>query len=258
MKETFAMGDDRIKVMYSAPLPEERSHEAFLPRWRQHGRLAMGLPMWQHMSRYKQCDVLTAGECGLTPAHLESMSVDAYGGVGMIWFRDAAALAAATSDADVPVMQRDEVEAFGRELGTNLVPTGEHVLFDHGGSAITLVGAVHRRQGLEREKFSDQWREFGAVLAATPDVAGHARKYIQNHTIGAAPWCDGFVELGFGSADELTAFMEAFRATEGFVEREGTFVDYERLDLLLTAETVLYDEAPAPGAREAVASVVSS
>jgi hypothetical protein len=180
--------------------------------------------------------------------------------VGMIWFRDAAALAAATSDPDVPIMQRDEVEAFGRELGTNLVPTGEHVLFDHGGSAITLVGAVHRRQGLARETFSEQWREFGTALAATPEVAGHARKYLQNHAIGDAPWCDGFVELGFESAEELTAFMETVRATEDFVEREGAFVDYERLELVLTAETVLYDEAPAPAMarREAAASAVSA
>jgi hypothetical protein len=54
------------------------------------------------------------------------------------------------------------------------------------------------------------------------------------------------VELGFASADELAEFMQAFAATEGFVEREGTFVDYERLEIVLTAETVLYDEAPAP------------
>jgi hypothetical protein len=254
------MGDGRIKVMYLAPLPQGRSHEAFRPRWRQHGRLAMGLPMWQHMTRYKQCDVLVAGERGLTPEHLESMREDAYGGVGMIWFRDADALAAASADPDVATMQRDEVETFGRELGTNLVPTGEQVLFDHGGSAITLVGAVHRREGLAREAFSREWRAFGEALTATPEVAGHARKYVQNHTIADAPWCDGFVELGFASADEFAAFMEAFAATAGFVEREGTFVDYGRLEVVLTAETVLYDEAPAPGPRVGglVASVASS
>jgi len=216
--------------------------------------------MWRHMARYKQCDVLEAGERGLTSDRLRSMRVDAYGGVGMIWFRDADALGAATADPDVATMQRDEVETFGRELGTNLVPTVEHVLFDHGGSAITLVGAVHRRQGLAREAFSGKWREFGEALTATPDVVGHARKYVQNHTLADAPWCDGFVELGFASADELAAFMEAFEGTEGFVEREGTFVDYGRLEVVLTAETVLYDEAPAPGRhrREPVASVVSS
>src|ERR1700754_1443236 len=84
--EEGSMGGQQVKVMYYAPLPEGRSHAAFSARWRQHGELAMGLPMWRHMARYVQFDALVAGQHGLADEQLGMLRNAGYGGGGAVWF----------------------------------------------------------------------------------------------------------------------------------------------------------------------------
>ena len=48
-----------MKIMYLARRnPVFPSQEAFQPRWRQHGKLAMSLPTWQQVRRYVHSDAL--------------------------------------------------------------------------------------------------------------------------------------------------------------------------------------------------------
>ena len=232
----------QVKVMYFGPLPGGRSHTAFRSRWRQHGRLAMGLPMWRHMARYEQHDVLTAGEEQLSAAQLEGSRTDAYGGVGMIWFRDADALASASADPDVAVMCTDEIATFGRELGVSLVPTTEHVVYDRGAGSITLIAVIWRQPSVTREEFSEQWLAMGELFAAAPELAGHVCRYVQNHALVGADGADGFVELGFQSAEELAAFMAEPRLTTWLTPIESEFVDYARIEIVVARRTVLYEE----------------
>jgi hypothetical protein len=248
------MPTSEVKVVYLGPMPEGRTHEAFRERWREHGALAVGLPFWQHMTRYKQCDVLTPGERGLTPEQTAKFRTGDYGGVGMVYFRDAAALEAASASNDAATMTADERHTFGRELGANLVPTVEHVVVEGEPGPITLIGAVHRRAELDRAAFAARWRELGTELVTHPEVTGLVRRYVQNHTVADADYCDGFVELSFASPDDMDAFMGALR-TSGLLARESEFLEHRRLEVVVTAENVLYDEAAgiAPRPTETVA-----
>jgi hypothetical protein len=237
------MGDQQqIKVMYFGPRPAGRSHAAFRDRWREHGRLAMGLPMWRHMTRYEQFDVLCEGEEGLTADHLAGTDTDAFGGVGMIWFRDAHALASASADPDVAVMCADEVKTFGAELGTRLVPTVENFVVDRGPGAITMLGTVWRRPELTREQFSEQWRALGAKFGEQPELAGHVSRYVQNHAVDGAGGCDGLVQLEFESVADIGAFMAEPLLTEWLLPAESAFHVLERLETVIAIRNVLYDE----------------
>jgi hypothetical protein len=239
---------DEIKVMYLAPLPSQRGHTAFRERWRAHGELAMGLSFWRHMTRYKQCDVLTAAELGLGAEQAAMYRLDEFGGLGIIYFRDAAALEAAVESDDGATMVEDERHAFGRELGANLVPTVEHVVINGEPGAVTLFGAVHRREGLDRRTFSESWRELGAALVRHPEVAGMVTRYVQNHALETPEYCDGFVELSFAAAQDVAPFTAAL-VRSGLMAKEREFLDHSRLEVVLTAENVLYDQAADIGPR---------
>jgi hypothetical protein len=237
-----------IKVVYLAPLPGGRTHEAFRERWRAHGELAMGLPFWRHMTRYKQCDVLTAAELGLTGERTAQFRTAEFGGVGMVYFRDPAALEAASATEDAATMAADEHHTFGRELGANLVPTVEHVVIEGEPGPVTLVGAVHRREGLDRATFATRWRELGVELVKHLEVTGLLNRYVQNHALPEAECCDGFVELSFAAAAEIDGFTAAL-ISSGLMAREREFLDHSRLEVVVTTENVLYDHAAGIGPR---------
>jgi hypothetical protein len=244
-----------IKVVYLAPLPAGRSHAAFRDRWRAHGELAMGLPFWENMTRYKQCDVLTDDELGLPADQTASFLTADFGGVGMVYFRHVAAFEAASATRDAQTMTADELDTFGRELGTNLVPTEEHVVIDGEPGAVTLIAAVHRREGVERPVFSARWHQLGAALAAHGEVSGMVRRYVQSHALPGAEYCDGFVELSFSAAPEIAPFIAALNSS-GLMAKEQEFIDHSRLAVVVTNENLLYDQAAGIGSRstETVAS----
>jgi EthD domain len=237
-----SMGE-QIKVMYYAPRPAGRTRPVFRERWRQHGRLAMGMPeMWQHMARYEQWDVLVDGEYALTPEHLAvANGSDAVGGVGMIWFHDADALAAAIADPGSRVMTIDEREAFGVELGDRLVPTTENVVLDNGFGTLAMCSTVWRRPELTREEFSAQWRAMGIEFAQRTELARHLKRYVQNHAVSGAPGFDGLVQLEFDSAQDIAAFMAEPLLTEWLMPTESQFHVFERLETVIAHRQVIYD-----------------
>ncbi|HEY6761225.1 MAG TPA: EthD domain-containing protein [Baekduia sp.] len=234
------MGGQQVKVMYYAPLPEGRSHAAFSARWRQHGELAMGLPLWRHMARYVQFDALVAGQHGLADEQLGMLRNADYGGVGSIWFHSAEALAEAVADPDNRRMEADELETFGRRLGSDLVAATEHVVIDRGPAAITVLNALHRTAGVSRASFSEQWRAMGDALAATPELARHVRSYVQDHALPDAEGWDGMVELGFDAPADFFAFVAEPKTSEWMMPHEAAFIDIPRGRPLITAGAVLY------------------
>jgi hypothetical protein len=232
--------------MYYAPVPAGRSQSEFRSRWREHGEFAMSLPMWRNMTRYVQYVPVGAGEHGVDAAGLEMMSNGDYGGVGAIWFRDDDALQAATVDPDGGRILVDEVETFGRELGENLVATREHVLFDRGPGAITVMNKLHRVGGISRESFSEQWLEMGAQLIATPELARHLRRYVQSHALPGSNGWDGMVELEFDSSAEFFAFMAEPKTSEWMFPHEAAFIDIPRGEPLMLVGEVFYEDAGNP------------
>jgi hypothetical protein len=234
------MSDQQVKVMYYAPLPQGRAHGEFSARWRRHGALAMGLPMWRHMARYVQFDALVAGQHGLAEEQLGMMHNARYGGVGSIWFHSAQALQEAVADPDNRLMEADELETFGRLLGADLVPATEYVVLDDGPAAITVINQLHRPAGVSRASFSQQWRAMGDEIAATPELARHLRSYVQDHALPDAEGWDGIVELGFDAPADFFAFMAEPKTSEWMMPHEAAFIDIPRGQPLITAGAPLY------------------
>jgi hypothetical protein len=235
------VSQEQVKVMYYAPLPEGRSHAEFTPRWRQHGELAMGLPFWQHMAYYVQYDVLGSEDSDLPVEALSGTRNADYGGVGAIWFHDLAALTEAAESPDNRTMQIDEVQTFGRELGTNLVPTYEHVLLDEGPAPVTVMNALHRLEGVSRESFHEQWLDMGEQLLTKPELTRHLRRYVLDQALPDAEGWDGIVEIGFESTAEFFAFMGEPLISEWLFPHETGFIDVPRGQPLILTPTVLYD-----------------
>ncbi|CAB4940996.1 unannotated protein [freshwater metagenome] len=229
------------KVMYLAPLPDGRSHADFRARWRGHGALAMGLSLWEHHTRYKQCDTIVAGEHGVSEDVIARMHNGQYGGVGMIWLDLDPVMGLVD---DVETMAVDEVDTFGRRLGANLVPTEEHVIVDGEPGPITLVAALHRVDGVDRAGFKAGWLAVGAEFLARPALTGNVCRYVQNHAFPDAEYCDGFVEMSFASVEQMGAFMGELKGS-GLLDMEREFLDHRRNEAVLTHENLLFERASA-------------
>ena len=233
-----------IKVMYFGPRPAGRSPAQFRERWREHGQLAMGLAMWDHHIHYEQFDVLAPGEEGLTEALAAISRHDTVGGVGMIWMRNTDALAKVTSDSEgVARMVADEIVTFGAPLGSLLVPTSEHVVYERAEGPIALIGKLHRRPTVTRDEFSRRWKELGAQFAASPALTRDPCRYCQNHALADAEGCDGYVQLEFQSAAALESFLAEPLLGEWLQPTEGEFIQSERIEVVIARRHLMYDEA---------------
>ncbi|MFZ0384144.1 MAG: hypothetical protein WAL22_00640 [Solirubrobacteraceae bacterium] len=58
------------------------------------------------------------------------MATQRYGGVGALWIRSEEVLAELAQQPADQVMKADEPEAFGRLLGSDMVPSRPHVVID--------------------------------------------------------------------------------------------------------------------------------
>jgi hypothetical protein len=230
-----------IRIMYHAPLVAGRTHAAFRERWTQHGELAMGLPMWRHMTRYQQFDALSRPGHNV-PAEFEQaqLATAHFGGVGSAWIRDLQGWTAVRNDPDGAVLRRDEVETFGRELGPSLVSCRpETVIAPTAEATVFLFGTVFRQPSLVRAEFAKLWRDHGRLFAADKAVARHIGHYVQNHALPEGEGADGFVELGFTSLESLAAFVTE-PALEALAASEAEFLRPEALDLLVCHERRLF------------------
>jgi hypothetical protein len=245
-----------IKLMYYAPLPAGRSRQEFRERWAQHGALAMSLPLWRHMVRYQQFDALAADAHGRGSPSDGAPATATFGGVGAVWVRDATALAAVAADPDNDLMRTDEVEAFGRPLGQDVVPCRPHNVVGSTAAtvAVTVFGQVWRQPAYTREEFAARWLAHGEVIARTTGVVRHIASYVQNHALPESSGPDGFFEIGFGSLDALGGFFAETTLAAELAEREAEFARSESVELLVCAERRLFDESGCASAIDADAS----
>jgi hypothetical protein len=163
-------------------------------------------------------------------------------------------------DADVETMAIDEIETFGRRLGTNLVAAREHRVIDRGPAAITVLGALWATPGTSRASFSQQWRDLAPNVTGTPELERHLRTYVQNHALpvaegdavpGFSGW-DGLVELGFDTPEAFAAFFQEPKFTDWLAPIEAGFIDSSRVEMIVASEQVRYDD-PSPALSGAAA-----
>lgn len=110
----------RPKTIYLAHMKPGFSPEAFTARWRQHGKLAMGLPIWRNMIKYMQCDPLPLS--GNPPA---------YDAIGVVWYRSWDALNSIGKEPSLrePLLE-DELKTFSKYVREGALLTEETLLRD--------------------------------------------------------------------------------------------------------------------------------
>lgn len=110
----------RPKVIYLADRSPNLSPEAFRPRWLEHGRLAMSLPIWASMWKYAQCDPIVAGNY--------SPACDA---IGLVWYKSWQALDLLAQQPSLrePILA-DELETFSGPVRHRAMLTEEIVILE--------------------------------------------------------------------------------------------------------------------------------
>lgn len=110
------------KLIYLAERKPGFSDEGFVARWRQHGALAMSLPMGTNFKRYIQASVVR-------PAPAAGAS-DAYDAVGVLWMYEDGHLSAPTAQhiEDTAILAADELETFAYPIAPVCMAVDETVL----------------------------------------------------------------------------------------------------------------------------------
>jgi hypothetical protein len=234
------------KQLYLARRSPALTLAEFRARWRRHGELAMGLPLWHNIFRYTQGDSIEvpAG----TRSRLQGFD-DSYDGIATVWFNDVAAVGAIPADPDHPILLRDEDEIFDRPVGETSIFTDEVVERDLGATMVKLVLLVRRHPGLAQAEFEAAWGAQTPALERAEAGWKLVRSYRRSVAIempGLDPSAsslggyDGIAEIGFASLEDLTeavaddAFVRAL--DDGF----SVYGDPSRRVALVTTELLLY------------------
>jgi hypothetical protein len=135
------------KIMYLAERKPGFSDEGFVARWRQHGALAMSLPMAGNFERYIQASVLR-------PAPVAGAS-DLYDAVGVLWMYEDGHLKDPTPShlQDVDTLAVDELETFAYPIAPVCMAVDETVL--KAGEAPVTAYAFFNDGGAAR-RFAEQ------------------------------------------------------------------------------------------------------
>jgi EthD domain len=222
------------KFLYLAPRPDGADGAALGGLWREHG----GGALLDRFTRHQQCETLTpADDPGLPEALFGPGGIRPdFGGVVLAWFAGGADAVAGAADAWAELggggsssesTGGGAVAAPVRATGT-LLATQEEVIFDLGGTRLTIFSFLHRQAVLSLAEFSDQWRAFADTFAAHGELTRHCSGYVQNHVYApdGRPAFDGVAEMGFRSVADVVAFVsepsmveELFPAEEPFIDR---------------------------------------
>jgi hypothetical protein len=120
---------------------------------------------------------------------------------------------------------------------------------------VRLFAFLTRRSELSHEEFLDHWLNVhGPLIAGTPELARHIRRYEQHPRATSGPMsgsehCDGVTVQHFDSADDLWAFTTEPAYGELIAPDEAALLDLQRLVWVITGEptVVIGDGQPTGG-----------
>jgi hypothetical protein len=160
------MGAPVQRITYLARRNPRWSRQEWLPRWREHWRLAAGMEGSATVRRYVQCAVL------------ETVGEGDYDCVATAEYVSAAARTANRGNAEYHrIMRADEVEVFDT-LIENCSFIGTHrVLAGTGAGPFKVVRFVRRRPGVAPERLAREWGGLHAerILASSSRIRGYAQ-----------------------------------------------------------------------------------
>jgi hypothetical protein len=183
-----------MKLLYLARRNPAYTPETFIPRWRQHGALAMSLPGWERNSYYVHADLLR-------PPPLPSLS-DACDGIGYCFLADDKLSERRPEEQDNGrILLEDELKAFdGPVLPWALILTEE-----------TLRPGP--RDGASVFLFFHDAAAARAVAAAFADAVGAGRVLLNRVDRPASRTpnvtYEAVVEIGADTAERLISLLSA-------------------------------------------------
>ncbi len=107
---------------------------------------------------------------------------------------------------------------------------------------VQLFAFLTRRSGTTHEEFIDHWlNRHGPLIANTPDLARHIRRYEQHPRAEAGPMsgtegCDGVTVQHFDKMDDMWAFTAEPAYAELVAPDEAALLDLKRLVWVITGE----------------------
>jgi hypothetical protein len=213
-----------MKLMYLAKRkPEFPSQEAFRPRWRQHGALAMSLPSWTRGRRYVHADALPPSQN--VPAHI-------YDGVGVLWYAQGETVFSPTPSPEAiqtaAILQKDELEAFDGNVRPMAMLVDETIV--RAGGLTDVTAYLFFDDADVAARAADR---FAKLEAKAPE------RVVLNRDLGrkmsSKPRINyrGIVEVAARSREDLEAMLSA----------SGVKADL----VVLTHECLLWDNGPVAG-----------
>jgi hypothetical protein len=210
-----------MKLMYLAKRKNTfSSSEAFRPRWRQHGALAMSLPSWTSSERYLHADVQPSSPAGR--AH-------EFDGVGVVWIGQLFAADNGSQDGtdDASVILKDELQTFDGPVLPRAFIVDEKVLKASNTADLTAYLFFNKLDDAERAA------TMFANLPKTPERIVMNR--VSDHSPSPNPIYSykGIVEVSTSSRKDLDAALLAG-------QKAGVKPELE----VLTRECLLWDHGP--------------
>lgn len=190
------------RINYLARRHPRLTHDEWVPRWRQHWRLADRQPQSATVRRYIQCEVLH--EHG--PGGHDGVASSEY-------FSDAARRANRAATDYHRIMREDETLVFDR-LIEECSFIGEHrVLAGSGTGPFKVVRFLTRRPGIGADEFADALADPHAtrVLRSSTELLGYAQNLAvqPDHPTGWGLNVDGSEELWFDAPQAAIAYSHS-------------------------------------------------
>jgi hypothetical protein len=210
-----------MKLMYLAKRKNTyATSEAFRPRWRQHGALAMSLPSWASAERYIHADVQPSSPAG--HAH-------EFDGVGVAWIGQLISGNDAPQDStkDGAILLEDELKAFDGPVLPRAFIVEETVL------------KASRTADLSAYLFFNKAEDAERAATTFANLAKAPERVVMNRTSDHAPSPNpiygykGIVEIATSNRKELDAVLVAG-------QKAGLKPDLE----VVTRECLLWDNGP--------------
>jgi hypothetical protein len=229
------------KLVHLAARPAGASQAEFLSGWSRYAHSRESDPA---LVGYQSWALVTPEEEGL-PAALAGpggLSLEP-AGVGLAYARSPTAMLEFAGSG----REGEDLETFGGPPGEDLHPTTEDVIFDHGGTGLTIFSFLHRRRDITRAEFSKRWRAFAREFLARETLTRHCSRHVQDHVLeGAETRFDGIAEMGFREPADALAFLSESALAHELFPLEEPFIDRTHGIVVLTRRVPMRELGEAP------------
>jgi hypothetical protein len=236
-----------IDVLYPVRRAPGLDGPAFASRWAEHVELLVRLGLLDDATRYSQCVAVPPHDTKIQGTAIEPMSLTGHAGLGWVVLPGLDALDRARHHPMLGQVMADQRETFGAAIEPDqLLISRRTTMFERTADApVKHIGFLRRSAEFTRTEFLRHWEHFARSVYLPNPSSRMPRYYIQHRALlqdegGDDASFDGAWEQGFGSVEELAAYISA-PATSDEVFPEEFFIDQTYSIFQGVTDRVLYD-----------------